>query len=151
MERAKMTKSLLEEFKVVVTPEDIPMLKESLEFEVHLPEKSFVGPIKITFFCNKITHEHEDGTTAPCFFTTEIPEQDIDIQPGSMTIDYGTIIIKVIRTFFNVVMNCESREEFWARHTHMISIENIKSLTDIFERKIIIEKFRKSHIDFHTT
>ena len=136
--------SMFDDLKCIVTPNDIPMLKEDLEFEVHLPEKDFISPITISFVCDKITHGREDNFK-PCCFSVEIPMSDIRIRPGTLQISYGKVIIETINKFLTEIFNCGTEEEIIKRYGHTLDMEAIKSLTDVYERKVITEKTNKKY------
>lgn len=145
-------KCFLEGFTHVVTTKDVPMLKRNLEFEVSFG-KSFVPPIKITFFCDEITTEEwqKDGDESvpkemPCYFNAELPEgEHLKIRSGTMEMTFSHVINKTIKKFFEGVLKCKNRHEAEKLFISKIHLDKIKSLTKVYERKTITEKTKKVH------
>jgi len=146
--------SVFDKFRHIVTTKDVPILKEDLEFEVHLSsvhgERSYVPPIKITFLCEKITYDRDSNTagvramSVPCLFTAHIPESDTRIKPGTMEFNFGKIVNKTVFDFFQTIMLCKNSEETTKYFgSDKIHIEKIKSLTEVYERKVLTEKHHK--------
>lgn len=146
--------SVFDKFRHIVTTKDVHILNEDLEFEVHISSvnnvRSYVPPIKITFLCEKITYDRDNNAVGnksmsiPCCFTALIPESDVKMQPGTMEFSFGNTVNKTVYDFFQKIMLCKNSEDI-KKHfgSNKIHIEKIKSLTDVYERKVITEKHHR--------
>jgi hypothetical protein len=145
-------KSSLEGFTHIVTTEDVPLLKKDLEFDVTFSNGSFVPPIKITFFCEDITmeewlEENDEDTPdeIPCYFNAELPEgENLKIEPGTMLMDFSHIINEVVNKFFEGVSKCKTQEDAEKMFKSRIHLDKIKNLTNLYERRTLTEKTKKS-------
>ena len=146
--------SFTDDITVFITPSEIPFLRVNLKFNVHYVDKyekqPFVTPIKIAFSCDKITYGHPIDTqyisetySVPCVFYAVIQGFEVE----TMKIDHITIckkyVIKATTHFFNSIIQ---NEDFYTkRFGFKLHTEKIKSLTNIYERKTLIEKNHKRH------
>lgn len=144
--------SVFDEFQHTITSKDIPMLKNDLEFEVHLSstkgERSYLPPMKIEFLCQEITQDERNpevlnvpAASIPCLFSCLLPEEDFKQSPGILEFNFGNTINKKVNNFFQSIISCKtSLEADLLFGTYKIHIEKIKSLTNVYERKVLIEK-----------
>lgn len=152
-------KNTSDALKHIVTKKDVPHLKKNLEFDVRMESKyggqSMLSPVVITFFCSEITCDEPrkqgdrrfDGLAGkiPCYFSTTLPKSDVKIDNAMVSMNFGNAINRTMRVFFRDVIRCKNQEEIEEKYARGIHLEKVKSLTDVYERKILTEKHNRKH------